>query len=114
MNNNNRKSWKGVDLKQKQRAVLITGHSLQITPAHTVTTLGLVAFQVSNVWFRLQLFRTGSASVSVSAAAAVVGSAAAHLVPTAAAPFPSMYSALSSASCCRTFLRALLLLLLLE
>ena len=52
--------------------------------------------------------------VSVSAAAAMVASAAAHLVPTVAA-FPSMYSALSSsASCCRTFLRVLLLLVLLQ
>ena len=34
-----------------------------------------------------------------------------YLVPSATAPFPSKYSALSSAaSCCRTFLRALLLL----
>ena len=74
-----------------------------------------MAFQVSEVWFRLQLFWTGTASMSVSAAASVVASAAAHLVPTAAAPFPSMYSAFSSsASCCRTFLRALLLLVLLQ
>ena len=51
----------------------------------TVTTHGLVAFQVSDVWFRLQLFRTGTASVS--AAVAVVASAAAHLVLPAAAPF---------------------------
>ncbi|XP_030253530.1 sorting nexin-7 isoform X1 [Sparus aurata] len=57
------------------------------------------------------LYRTGTASVSVSAATAAVASAAVHLVPTAAAAFPSMYSALSSAaSCCRTFLQALLLL----
>ena len=111
MNNNNRKSWKRVDLKQKQRAVVITGHSQQITSALlTVTTHWLVAFQVSDIWFCLQLFWTGTASVSVSAA-----SAAAHLVPTAVAAFPSMYSALSSsASCCRTFRRALLLLVLLE
>ncbi|KAL7399690.1 hypothetical protein ABVT39_000316 [Epinephelus coioides] len=61
------------------------------------------------------LFWTGTASVSVSAAAAVVASAAAQLVPTAATAFPSMYSALSSSdSCCRTFLRALLLLVLLK
>ena len=58
-----------------------------------------------SVWFFLQLFWTGTASISMSAAVAVVGSTAAHLVPPAAAPFPSMYSALSSASCCRTFLR---------
>ena len=78
---------------------MITGHILQITSALlTVTTHGLVAFQVSDVWFRLQLFWTGTASVSASAAAA------AHLVPTVAAAFPSMYSALSSsASCYRTF-----------
>ena len=47
-------------------------------------------------------------AAAAAAAAAVVASAAAHLVPIAAAPFPSMYSTLSSsASCCRTFLRAL-------
>ena len=113
-NNNNRKSLKGADLKQK-RAVLITDYSLQITSTlHTVNTHGLVAFQVSVVWFHLRLFRTGTASFSVSAAV-VVASTAAHLVPTAAATFPSIYSALSSsASCCRTFLQALLLLVLLE
>ena len=56
-----------------------------------------------------------TASVSVSAVVAVVGSAAAHPLRTAAAPFPSMYSALSSSiGCCSTFLRALLLLVLLE
>ena len=85
----------------------------------TVTTHGLVAFKVSDVWFCLQLFRTGTASalplpLPVSAAA-VVASAAAHLVPIAAVAFPSMYSALSSsASCSRTFLQAHLLLVLLE
>ena len=69
--------------------------SLQITSAVlTVATHGLVAFQVSDFWFRLQLFRPGIASVSV----AVVASTAAHLVPTAAAAFPSMYSALSSSA----------------
>ena len=53
--------------------------------------------------------------MSVSAAAAVVGSAIAHLVPPATASLPSMYSALSSSvSCCRTFLWALLLLVLLK
>ena len=59
----------------------------EITPKCSPTfiplaQLPLVAFQVSSVLFSLQLFRTGTASVSVSAAAAVVGSAAAHLVPT--------------------------------
>ena len=62
----------------------------RLPPLSSVTTQGLVAFQVSDIWFRLQLFRTGTASVSVSAAAAVVASAAAHLVPTAAAAFPSI------------------------
>ena len=48
-----------------------------------------MAFQVSDVWFRLQLFQTSTASVSVSAAAAAaaaaaaLGSTAVHLVPTA-------------------------------
>ena len=62
--------------KTKKRALAINGlHRL------------LVAFQVSNVLFCLKLFQTGTASMSVSAA--VVASAAAHLVPTAAAHFPS-------------------------
>ena len=67
----------------------------------TVTTHWLVAFQVSDVWFSLQLFRTGTASGSVSAAAAaVVTSAAGNLVPTTTDAFPSMYSALSSRQLC--------------
>ena len=113
----NRKSWKRADLKLKKELLwsLVPVYSDYPRSPHTVTTHGLVAFQVSKVWFRLQLFRTGTAFVFMSAGAAVVASAAAHLVPTATAPFPSMYSALSSsASCCRTFLRALLLLVLLE
>ena len=113
-NTNNRKGWKWADLKHKQNKSHCDHWSqslLYLCFPRTVTTHGLVAFQVSDVWFRLQLFRTSTASVSVPAGAAVVASAAVHFVPTATAPFPSMYSALSSSdSCCRTFLRALLLL----
>ena len=79
-------------ISNKKRSLVITDHSLQITSA-LLTQSAHTAFQVSGVWFRLQLFRT----------------------ITAVAAFPSMYSALSSsASCCRTFLWALLLLVLLE
>ena len=66
--------------------------SPQITSALLAKLHRPVAFQVPDVLFHLQLFRTSTASVSMSAAAAaaaVVASAAAHLAP-------SMYSALSS------------------
>ena len=102
-NNNNCKSSKRTDLKQKQTKSRFDHWSQSadyLRSPRTVTTHGLVAFQVSDIWFCLQLNPTGTASVSVSAAAAAVGSVAAHLVPTAAAPFPSMYSALSSSASC--------------
>ena len=103
------KSLKGADLKQK-RAVVITGHSLQITSA--LLTHGLVAFQVFDVWFCLQLLRTSTASVSVFAAAAVFASAAAHLVPQPlsppcflpSAPLSAAAGLSSKLSCCWCFL----------
>ena len=86
-NNNNKrnnvKSWKGADLKQtKSRCDHWSQSTDYLHSPHTVTTHGLVAFQASDVWFRSQLFGTGTASGSVSAAAAVVVSAAAHLIHT--------------------------------
>ena len=74
-------SWSKTKTKQEPLWSLVTVYTDYLRSPRTVTTHRLVAFQVSDVWFRLQLFRTGTASISVSAAAAAVAStAAAQLV----------------------------------